>query len=109
MLAVGSQAPDFTLPELSGPEYSLKSFSGGQPVLLAIYKVSCPTCQLTLPFLDRLRQSQSLKVLTISQDTAKDTALFRQTLHVSVPTLLDSKAAGYPVSNAYAITNVPSI
>ena len=74
------------------------------PVLLVFFKISCPTCQLTFPFLDRLGAPQ---LITISQDDAKGTAQFQQRFGPSEPALLDEKP--YPASNLYRITNVPTL
>jgi hypothetical protein len=46
-------------------------------------------------------------VWAISQDNARDTHEFWQEYGLSFPALLDEE--GYPASNAYAITNVPTV
>jgi peroxiredoxin len=47
-------------------------------------------------------------VVGVSQDNAKDTVAFNRDFGVSFPTLLD-EIGKYPASNAYKLTNVPSI
>lgn len=106
MLAAGDQAPEFTLPELGGGEGSL---ARSKPVLVTIYKVSCPTCQLALPFLNRLHASASLEQVLISQDDERATAAFRDAFGIGLRTLIDSRAAGYAVSNAFGIESVPAM
>jgi len=44
----------------------------------------------------------------VSQDNARDTKAFNREFGVSFPVLLDP-AGKYPVSNAYGLTNVPTI
>jgi len=78
------------------------------PVLAAFFKVSCPTCQLTLPYLSRL-SGGGLRVVGISQDDAASTAAFNSRFGVSFETLVDSRGEGYPASNHYGITHVPSL
>ncbi len=109
MILNGAIAPDFTLPDLDGRPVSLAQLRQAHPVLLVFFKVSCPVCQMTLPFLNRLVPSGKLNVVTISQDDATLTQRFRARLGVTVPALLDDEDSGYPVSKAYRITNVPSV
>jgi len=99
MLSAGSQVPAFE--SISG------LFENG-PVLLAFFKVSCPTCQLAFPFLERLSKG-SLQVIGISQDTAELTKMFAERYGVTFDLMLDAAASGYPLSNAFGITNVPSL
>lgn len=89
---IGGEAPQFELPSLEGGELSLKDLLAGGPVLLAFFKVSCPTCQLTFPFLERLHQGRSEnapRVIGISQDDAADTRNFNRRYGISFPMLLD--------------------
>ncbi len=53
-LATGTQAPDFELKTLDGKSFSLSAELARGPAVLAFFKVSCPTCQYALPFLERL-------------------------------------------------------
>ncbi len=108
MLAAGAVAPEFRLPDVDGVEHSLPDWIAGGPVLLVFYKSTCPVCQLTLPFLERL-QGGKLRVVAISQDNAKATRDFWKRHGLTFPVLLDESAAGYPVSNRYGISTVPSL
>ena len=109
MLATGSEAPAFILPDLTGSEQSLDTLlSGDHPVLLAFFKVSCPTCQLTLPYLERFRQDGGLHVVGISQNVLADTREFASHYKLSYAMLLDDTKK-YPASNAYRLTSVPSL
>jgi peroxiredoxin len=108
MLKVGNLAPEFTLVDLTGAEKSLDEMLATDPVVLAFFKVSCPTCQLTLPFLERFFSQRQL-VYGISQDDVRSTQAFAERYRLTMPMLLDEAKRGYPVSNIFAITNVPSI
>ena len=79
------------------------------PALLAFFKISCPVCQLTAPYLQRLAASKAIQVIGISQDDASATRGFMQRFGVTFPTLLDLSSENYPASNAYGITSVPSL
>src|SRR5579859_5101904 len=104
------QAPDFNLPSIEGGYQGLSDLLAAGPVLLAFFKSTCPTCQLTFPFLERLhcgRRADAPRVIAISQDDPAAAAEFNRTFGITFTTLLDT--AGYPVSNAYRITNVPTL
>ena len=110
-LTPGTQAPDFSLPSLDGNPFSLRDALARGPVLAAFFKISCPTCQYAFPFLQRIYQTHGSKAVTIvgiSQNTKKDTALFIKEYGITFPVLLDDTSS-YPVSNAYGLTNVPTI
>jgi peroxiredoxin len=110
-LAPGTQAPDFTLPSLDDKQFSLRAALERGPVLVAFFKVSCPTCQYAFPFLQRIYEAhgnQAVTIVGISQNNRKDTAAFTKEYGITFPVLLDDTRS-YPVSNAYGLTNVPTI
>jgi peroxiredoxin len=110
-LAPGTRAPEFELKTLDGKQFSLSDALAGGPVVLAFFKVSCPTCQYAFPFLDRLYKAyghNGVTLVGISQNDAKDTTAFNQQFGVTFPVLLDDPRT-YPVSNAYGLTNVPTL
>ncbi len=107
----GTKAPDFSLPDLDGTKFSLQAALKQGPALVAFFKVSCPTCQYTFPFLERLHHAHGDKKITIvgiSQNNQRDTAAFLKEYGVTFLVLLDDPN-GYAVSNAYGLTNVPSV
>lgn len=110
-LTIGKHAPDFTLPTLDGQSFSLKDALSRGPVLAAFFKISCPVCQFAFPYLERIYrayQNQGVTIVGISQNTAQDTKHFLKEYGITFPVLLDDTAS-YPVSNAYGLTNVPTI
>ena len=107
MLTKGSKALQFTLKDLEGAPHSLKEILSSGPVLLALYKISCPVCQLTLPYLSCIAAG-ALQIVAVSQDDTAATRKFQARFGV-LPTLLDREEEGYPVSNAFGITHVPSL
>jgi peroxiredoxin len=113
---ISGEAPEFDLPALKGGRQSLRDLLAAGPVLLVFFKASCPTCQLTFPFLERLHQGRiagAPQVVAISQDDATATRNFNLRYGISLPMLLDPMGDGgtarYPASNAYRITNVPTL
>jgi peroxiredoxin len=110
-LTAGVSAPDFKLQTMDGKQFSLREALTRGPVVAAFFKVSCPVCQYTFPFLERIYKAHGEKNVTIvgiSQNDRKDTLTFAKEYGVTFPILLDETNT-YPVSNAYGLTNVPTI
>ena len=118
-LPAGTKAPDFSLPALFsgnddkkvGGNFSLQAALQQGPVLAAFFKVSCPTCQYAFPYIERIHKAHGGKKITvigISQNDQRDTAAFLKEYGITFRTLLDDPN-GYSVSNAYGLTNVPSL
>src|SRR5580704_8162000 len=111
-IVAGNTAPDFSLKGLDGKELSLASSLQRGPLVAAFFKVSCPVCQFTFPFLERLHKrygGDGVTFLGISQDDARDTKDFAKEFGATFPMLLDEKKKGYLASNAYGLTSVPTI
>ncbi|HZQ97063.1 MAG TPA: TlpA disulfide reductase family protein [Candidatus Sulfotelmatobacter sp.] len=111
VLPAGAKAPEIELKAADGSKFSLQTQLARGPVVLVFFKVSCPTCQYALPMYERLHQaygSRGASLFGVSQNDAKETAAFIQEFRISFPVLLDDTRS-YPVSNAYGLTNVPSI
>jgi len=109
LLKAGTEAPGFRLGRLGGGEASLAELTAHGPVLLAFFKVTCPVCQLTFPFLERLHVSGKLAVFGISQNCPDDSTEFNREFGITMPTLLDTEKSGFPVSNDYGISHVPTM
>lgn len=110
-LMTGKIAPDFTLPMVDGGSFSLAEALGRGPVVLAFFKVNCPVCQLAFPFLERMYQGykgKSVTLIGVSQNSEADTKAFLNRYGVTFPIALDDPS-GYAVSNAYGLTNVPTL
>jgi peroxiredoxin len=110
-LTVGTKAPGFELKTMDGKRFSLNEELARGPVVLAFFKVSCPTCQYAFPFLERLHKAYGQKGVAlagVSQNDPKDTASFLKEFGVTFPVLLDDTRS-YPASNAYGLTNVPTL
>ncbi len=111
-LEAGVQAPEIELQDTDGHKFSLKEARKKGPVVAAFYKVSCPVCQLAFPYLERIykayQKSGKFTFVGVSQDNAADTKAFNRQHGVTFPVLLDP-AGKYPASNAYKLTNVPTV
>src|SRR5271165_2195233 len=110
-LTAGARAQGFTLPTVQGKQVSLDEALHKGSVVLAFFKVSCPVCQYAFPLIERLyraNQSGDVTVLGISQDKQRDTQAFLREYGVTFPVALDDPEK-YAVSNAYGLTNVPTL
>lgn len=110
-LPCGTQAPEFSLPTMRGKSVIFSELLKNGPAVLAFFKISCPVCQYAFPFLERLHQlhkPEALSFLGISQDSKSDTESFIQRYGITFPVALD-EAPRYLASNAYKLTNVPTV
>jgi peroxiredoxin len=111
-IVAGDKAPGFSLQDSNGKDYSLSALLEKGPVIAAFFKISCPVCQFTFPFIERIHQRHgkgAATILGISQDDAKATKKFADEYGVTFPMALDESAKNYPASNAYGLTNVPTV
>ena len=111
-LTSGVRAPEITLPFTDGSQFSLHQALKRGPVVLAFFKISCPVCQMAFPYIERIykahAQNPKLTFVGVSQDNLADTQAFNRQFGVTFPALLDDPKK-YPASNAYGLTNVPTI
>jgi peroxiredoxin len=109
-LSAGKTAPTFQLATTTGERLSLSEALAKGPVLLAFFKVACPTCQFTFPFLERVYKQlheKGVQIWGVVQDKAQDGARFAGTYGVTFPILVDD--APYKVSRAYHLDHVPTL
>ncbi len=105
----GNVAPGFSLKSIDGKEFDFGSALQRGPVVLVFFKVSCPVCQFTFPFLERVFKQYGggdISFVAVSQDNASASRDFAREFGVTFPILIDE--AGYRVSNAYSLTSVPT-
>ena len=110
-LEAGVSAPDFSLNGMNGEKISLAEARKKGPVIAAFFKISCPVCQYAFPFLERIFRAYAKSPVTlvgVSQNDKQQTAGFAREYGITFPMLLDDPRT-YPASNAYGLTNVPTI
>ena len=110
-LTAGTTAPAISLPLTGGGQFKLNESLGRGPVLLAFFKVSCPVCQFTFPYLERIYKAypqSKVSIIGVSQNDARDTLAFMKQYGITFPVALDDTER-YPVSNAFGLTNVPTL
>jgi len=110
-IEAGTRAPEIALPTADGGKFALSEARKRGPVIAAFFKSSCPVCQFTLPYLQRIFQAYprgKATLVAVSQDDKKTTLAFSKEYGITFPVALDDTDR-YPVSNAYGLTSVPSI
>ena len=106
-LASGISAPDFELPTINGQSFRLSEATSGGQVALVFYKASCPTCQFTFPYLQRIYEESRPRLIAVSQDDANETREFADRFGITFDVVLDEHP--YDVSTAYGVEFVPAV
>ena len=110
-LTAGTSAPEINLSSTKGTKFSFDQALKRGPVVAAFFKISCPVCQFALPYVERMYKAYAgsrVTIVGVSQDDKNLTGDFAREYGITFPLLLDP-VDSYPASNAYDITNVPSI
>ena len=100
------QQADFTLADLEGKPWSLKSLEG-KVVLVNFWATWCPPCRKEMPDLESLYkqfQKQGLVILAISDEDASKVKSFIAEQGVSYPVLLDP---GRKVNTLFHVMGIP--
>ena len=110
-LEEGSSAPDFELRTHQGALLKLSEAIRLGPIALAFYKSSCPTSQLTLPFIQNIFSGLSAnatpRIWGISQDDPEETRQFIAAHGLEFPVAIDEHP--FPVSASYQLHFVPTL
>jgi peroxiredoxin len=112
-IEAGGKAPAFSLSSTDGQKRSLAEALARGPVLAAFFKVSCPTCQYTFPFIERLHRqlgaagAKQAQIWGIVQDNASLGERFAKEYGVTFPVLVDDEP--YETSLAYGLYYVPTL
>lgn len=111
MLEAGQRSPEAALLDMNGGSTTLAELLSAGPAVLAFFKASCPVCQYTLPFLERLHKNgaNGVRFVAVSQDDRRDTREFLKEFGITFPALLDEESRGFQASNGFHISHVPSM
>ncbi|HEY3412909.1 MAG TPA: TlpA disulfide reductase family protein [Armatimonadota bacterium] len=107
VLEPGTMAPHFALNRLENETPARVTFD--RLTLLVFFKVTCPTCQLGVPCLDKLKlyDSAEFEAVAIAEDPPEAIHDFQRKFGVSMETLTEPPP--YETSEAYGLTNVPTV
>lgn len=108
MLQEKQTAPDFELPAIKGGKSRLFP-DENKPGVLVFYKYNCPTCQLSMPYLQKIYDAygDAFNFIAVAQDGEERTSEFIKDYRITMPVLMDQ--APYPVSSRYGLESVPSL
>jgi peroxiredoxin len=101
----GSPFPPLALSDEHGSRWR----PGPEETLYVFFKTTCPTCELTWPYLERLRrraEENGPAIVAVSQDPPEANADFARRLGTHVFTVYDSDP--YPASDALDLQSVPT-
>jgi peroxiredoxin len=83
----------------------LRCYQPDRKALLVFFETDCPTCQLTLPYLNTLAKDK-VQVIALSQDDEASTKQFVQQMSISYPVELDRDLT---LSRAFNPQSVPTL
>lgn len=108
-LESGAIVPPFTLVGIDGERYSYPRDAAGQPSLLVFFKTTCETCDMTFPYLNRLRETypRGWALWSIAQDATQAAAEYAARHGITYPVLID--APSYAVSRVYDPPATPTL
>ena len=110
LLAKGTDAPDWTLPDSDGKDVSLKSLRG-QVVVIDFWASWCGPCKMAMPYLQQLSdefKDKAVKVYSVNCRERGGDARARQYLKTkgfTYPQLFEGDQA----ANAYLVRGIPTI
>lgn len=110
-VVTGSPAPDFTLKDMNGKEYTFSSFRG-KVVFVNFWATWCKSCREEMPSMQVLykhlkERNVPFEMLAISMDrvtTQKEVESFVRSLGITFPVLLDPWGK---TDGKYKLTGVP--
>jgi len=103
---VKRQQIDFTLTDLSGKKWNLKSLRG-KVVLVNFWATWCPPCRKEMPDLQALYdrfKDQGFVILAISDEKSSTVKPFLSERHISYPVMLDR---GDKVNTLFQVVGIP--
>jgi methylamine dehydrogenase accessory protein MauD len=102
-LRLGKQAPDFTLPSITGPDVALHDFAG-RKVLLVFMQVGCSPCRQIVPELNRLQRQGEAQVLVVNSGDAEAIRAWAAKVQAQFPVLRQEQLS---LSKRYQVLATP--
>ena len=109
-LGPGDRAPEFSVIDLGSTERQLGALLRHGPLVLAIGKSTCGTCELAFPYVERLfgaYASGNWSLLALLQDARGPARRFARRLGLTFP--IATEVPPYPVSRAFDPEATPTL
>ena len=108
-LETGRLAPPFTLLALDGKEYRLPAGLNGQPGVVVFIRSGCPTCDVAMPYYNRLREAypEGWHLWAVSQDPPQRAKPYADRFALQYPVLIDAPTLN--VSRTYDPPSTPTL
>src|SRR3990172_5774441 len=108
-IEAGAIAPHFALLGIDGREYLLPRSAEGQPAVLAFFKTTCGTCDLALPYINRLPEAypEGWHLWAVSQDPPDASADYARRREITCP--VRRAAPAYVASRLYDPPATPTL
>ena len=109
-IEAGARAPDFSLRGIDGDTYTLSDAVSRGPLLLVFFKTTCATCDLALPYINRLLDAypgDGWSLWAVAQDPPADASRYASIFGMTYPVLPD--VDGYAASKAYDPPATPTL
>lgn len=105
---LGSEAPNFVLPNLAGEAVELSDFVLEKPTLLVFWATWCPTCREEIPILNEwAEQFPDLQIVGVNvQEPLERVKPFAEKEGIHYPILLDREAE---VAHQYGLVGIPAV
>ena len=108
--SAGQSMREFTLSDIDGHPLSLSSFKGNSVVILDFWATWCPPCRMTMPVLQRLKESLGSRGLVVlSINLRENPAAVRPFLAqngFTMKVLMDTNGG---VANAWGVDGIPAL
>ncbi len=106
----GQVAPDFTITQMDGTQFTLSDFKGKQSVYLVFWNTWCTYCMKKIPKLKEVQKDLAddiriIAVNTTNEDTVEASEKFQKRFNINYPLAFDH---GKKVTDAYGVWGTPT-
>ena len=101
------EAPDFTLPTMTGTEITLSQLQG-KPVVLNFWAIRCPPCKQELPYFDTVAGQNADKATILAINVEDGTSQIEQFFGGSEVTFIVALDKNAQMTSRYATGYIPT-
>lgn len=106
----GQMAPDFTITQMDGTQFTLSDFRGKQSVYVVFWNTWCSYCMKKIPKLKEVQQNLAdeiriIAINTTNEDSIEASEKFKKRFDINYPLAFDH---GKKVTDAYGVWGTPT-